>query len=299
MSTPYDLADPSGLPHPPTAGALGHGGPPPRRRADRPTAPARRLSPRVLLIDRCARCARCRCRWSACCRGRLLARSFLCRLRRGPTVIYTAVWWATFTYQVTEDRLLRRSLTGRSIRTIPRPHPRRRHQHPAAAPPPGLAVLRIDTGASGGGAEGELNALTAADPNGSGRADPARGRGTAAGQAAGAEPSAAPHRPPAAAAPEELAAAPRQPPAPPERTLARVPRAWLAYGPLSGPTCSPCSPRRCARRGAPGRGGLGISARTARSVGGGCWRTRTCWRCGRRVVLAMPVAGGLTYAVLH
>ncbi|MFO7249548.1 MAG: PH domain-containing protein [Actinomycetes bacterium] len=315
MSTPYDPAGSGpGLPHPPTAGAPGHGGPPPAPAGgSAPLLPPARLSPRVLLIDplRTLRSLLLPL-VGVLFVGGFSPRSFLwAAFGVVLTVIYTAVRWATFTYQVTEDRLeLRRSLIGRSIRTIPLD----RIRGVDISTPPlhrllGLAVLRIDTGASGEEAqEGELNALTAADAE---RVRAVLIRRAAAAHAAagrtaapGAEPSGgtAP-APPAAAAPEEPAAAPYgEPPAPPERTLARVPRAWLAYGPLSGAYLLTPFALLAGALGVAFQAAeeLGISARTARSVGE--WLLAHPYLlAGAAVVLvlAMPVAGGLTYAVLH
>ncbi|WP_283137997.1 PH domain-containing protein [Rhizohabitans arisaemae] len=81
------------------------------------------------------------------------------------SVAYSAVRWATFTYQVVGDRLeLTRSLVSRSVRTIPLE--RVRGVDVSASLPHrllGLAVLRVDTGASGGEQEGELDGLTLAE----------------------------------------------------------------------------------------------------------------------------------------
>src|SRR5690606_10528797 len=217
MGTPYDPAGSGpGLPPPPTAGAPGHGGPPPAPAGgSAPLRPPAPLSPRALLIDplRTLRSLLLPL-VGVLFVGGFSPRSFLwAAFGVVLTVIYTAVRWATFTYQVTEDRLeLRRSLIGRSIRTIPLD----RIRGVDISTPPlhrllGLAVLRIDTGASGEEAqEGELNALTAADAE---RVRAVLIRRAAAAHAAagrtaapGAEPSGgtAP-APPAAAAPEEPA----------------------------------------------------------------------------------------------
>ncbi|WP_242886605.1 PH domain-containing protein [Actinomadura litoris] len=68
--------------------------------------------------------------------------------------------WATFTYIVREDRIeLRRSLIGRSVKSIPRD--RIRGVDISTSLPHrllGLAVVHIDAGADGG--EGELNAVS-------------------------------------------------------------------------------------------------------------------------------------------
>lgn len=82
------------------------------------------------------------------------------------SVAYSAVRWATFTYQVTGDRLeLTRSLISRSVRTVPL----ERIRGVDVSNPPlhrllGIAVLRIDTGAGGEDKqEGELDGVTVAE----------------------------------------------------------------------------------------------------------------------------------------
>ncbi|MFD1933835.1 PH domain-containing protein [Nonomuraea mangrovi] len=136
-------------------------------------------------------------------------------------VVFAVVRWATFSYCVAYDRLeIRRSLVSRSVRTIPL----ERIRGVDISTPPmhrllGLAVLKIDTGASGGGEqEGELDGVTVQE------AERLKGvllRRARAARAEAAE--GAPDAPPTA------------PPAPPEeRVIVKVPRAWLLYGPLSG-----------------------------------------------------------------
>src|SRR5690606_15344938 len=135
---------------------------------------------------------------------------------------------------VAGDRLeLHRALIGRSIRTIPLD----RIRGVDISTPPlhrllGLAVVRIDTGASGvESQEGELNALTvdeaervralllerAAATHAAPEGGPAPEPGTARGAGAGTVPGTA-------------ADGGEASPAEPERVLARVPRSWLAYG---------------------------------------------------------------------
>ncbi|MFB9881597.1 PH domain-containing protein [Planobispora siamensis] len=82
------------------------------------------------------------------------------------SVVYSAVRWATFTYQVVGDRLeLTRALISRSVRTIPL----ERVRGVDVSMPPlhrllGIAVLRIDTGAGGSDKqEGELDGVTVAE----------------------------------------------------------------------------------------------------------------------------------------
>nr|WP_260408040.1 PH domain-containing protein [Planomonospora venezuelensis] len=82
------------------------------------------------------------------------------------SVVYSAVRWATFTYQVVGDRLeLTRALVSRSVRTIPLERIRGVDvTHPPLHRLLGVAVLRIDTGAGGGDKqEGELDGVTEAE----------------------------------------------------------------------------------------------------------------------------------------
>ncbi len=112
--------------------------------------------------------------------------------------------WATFTYVLRDDRIeLRRSLIGRSVKSIPRD--RIRGVDITASLPHRLlrlAVVHIDAGSDGG--EGELNAVS--------RQEAERLRRILLTRAS-----------PAAA--ED---------APPRRVLARMLRRWYIYAPLSG-----------------------------------------------------------------
>ncbi len=322
MSTPYhDTGSGPALPNPPAPGAPGPGGPPAAPvppQAPVPVLPPARLSPRVLLIDplRTLRSLLLPL-VGVLFVGGFSPRSFLwAALGVVLTIIYTTVRWATFTYQVVEDRLeLRRSLIGRSIRTIPLD----RIRGVDVSTPPlhrllGLAVLRIDTGAASGteSQEGELNALTAADAERvrtvllrrAAEAHAADGQATAPAAAPGPDGTAAPVAPatPPGAAEAQAAAPYGGPPAPPEHTLARVPHRWLLYGPLSGaylltPFALVAGAIGVAFQAAEE---FGISASTARSIGE--WLLAHPYLLiGAAVVLvlAMPVVGGLTYAVLH
>ncbi len=216
------------------------------------------------------------------------------------TIVFTSIRWATFTYQVVGDRLeLNRALIGRSIRTIPLD----RIRGVDISTPPlhrllGLAVLRIDTGASGvGQQEGELNALTVAE------AERVRAlllqRAAATRAAEGADAG-------AEAGAEAGAASPGQAgldrPAEPEQVLARVPRSWLKYGPLSGAYLLTPVALLAGAIGLVFQAGqeLGISASTARSVGEWIWE-RPYLLVGAAVVLvlAMPLVGGVMYAIFH
>jgi len=237
--------------------------------------------------------------------GGFSARSFLwAALGVVLTVIYTTVRWATFTYQVVGDRLeLRRALIGRSIRTIPLD----RIRGVDISTPPlhrllGLAVLRIDTGASGKESqEGELNALTA-DEAERVRAVLLRRAAAAHAAEAGTGSADAAAGPGAGAAGPEAAGQAAAPRAEPERVLARVPRSWLRYGPLSGAYLLTPFALVAGAIGVVFQAGqeFGISARTARSIGEWIWE-RPYLIVGTLVilVLAMPVVGGVMYAVFH
>lgn len=78
------------------------------------------------------------------------------------TVVVALIRWATFTYEIASDRVeIKRSLISRSIRTIPL----ERVRGVDVSTPPmhrllGLAVLKIDTGASGDDAEATLDGIT-------------------------------------------------------------------------------------------------------------------------------------------
>ncbi|MGW4470603.1 PH domain-containing protein [Nonomuraea sp. NPDC004354] len=136
-------------------------------------------------------------------------------------VVFAVVRWATFSYRVAGDRLeIRRSLISRSVRTIPL----ERIRGVDVSTPPmhrllGLAVVKIDTGASGGGEqEGELDGVTVAEAERLKSVLLRRARAVRAEEA----------RQPG----DTLTEAP--PPPPEERVIVKVPRAWLLYGPLSG-----------------------------------------------------------------
>ncbi|MEV0583573.1 PH domain-containing protein [Nonomuraea sp. NPDC050310] len=211
------------------------------------------------------------------------ARSYLwASLGVAGTVVFAVVRWLTFTYGIVGDRLeLRRSLISRSVRTIPL----ERVRGVDITTPPmhrllGLAVLRIDTGASGGGQqEGELNGVTLAE---------------------------AEHlknlllrRAPAAASPASVAEAP---PAPvPDDVIIKVPRAWLIYGPLSGAYL--LTPFAIAG------GAIGLAFQWGDDLGYG----RAAFGAGRwlwdrphllliavlALVVLMPFAGGIMYALFN
>jgi putative membrane protein len=267
------------------------------------------------------------------------------------SVIFSVVRWATFTYQFVGDRLeLTRSLVSRSVRTIPL----ERVRGVDVSTPPlhrllGLSVLRIDTGARGGGdkQEGELDGVTLAEaerlkavllhtararrgepppPHPSQGAVPSQGErpGSVLGTAVPGDPLADPGAGRAGTglgeqaagdrvserAGESLAghaALPGEPvtrygAAEEEVVYARVPRKGLIYGPLSGAYL--LTPFALAA------GAVGLIFQWGEQLGFG---RRQAWNAGEwlwqrpyllvifavLLVLAMPVAGGVMYAVFN
>ncbi|GAA4583940.1 PH domain-containing protein [Planotetraspora phitsanulokensis] len=302
---------PGGHPVPPGATPYGDAGTP------------RRLSPRVLLIDPIRMLPGLLLPLA----GVLVAGGFSpasfgwAALGVAGSVVYAVVRWATFTYRVTGDRLeLTRALISRSVRTIPL----ERVRGIDITTPPlhrllRLAVLKLDTGAGGDEQEGELDALTLEEaenlravllarravtpfhrPEGSPAAtevtapDGAAHGGTpdgvargAAGQASGQASGAVPGR-----ASEHHD----------ERVVGRVPRSWLRYGPLSGAyLLTPFA----LLAGAVGlafqvSGELRVDARTARAAF--AWveaHPALLVAAAVLLILAMPVAGGVMYAVFN
>lgn len=192
-------------------------------------------------------------------------------------VVFAVVRWATFSYEIVGDRLeIRRSLISRSVRTIPL----ERVRGVDVSMPPmhrllGLAVLKIDTGASGGGEqEGELDGVTL--------------------QEAERLKAVLLKRAPVSQAPEQAVA--------PDDVIMKVPRKWLLYGPLSGSYL--LTPFALAG-GAVGLAfqwgdefGLGQDA--AWSAGEWLWgHTYVLVIAVVLLVLAMPFVGGMMYAVFN
>ncbi|GGK85874.1 membrane protein [Planomonospora parontospora subsp. parontospora] len=231
-------------------GPSGPGGPPPVTRA-------LRLSPKVLLTDPI--------RMLPSLLLPLIGVLFLGGFSPGSfawaalgvvgSVVYSAVRWATFTYQVVGDRLeLTRALVSRSVRTVPLERIRGVDvSHPPLHRLLGIAVLRIDTGAGGDEKqEGELDGVTEAEaerlkavllwhararlarragtaPAGAGSPDPTEtgpGGAEAGGEALRGFPATG----------SEASSSLRHEvgETTPERIFLVVPRRWLAYGPLSG-----------------------------------------------------------------
>ncbi|MFI7698977.1 PH domain-containing protein [Nonomuraea sp. NPDC049480] len=196
------------------------------------------------------------------------------------TVVFAIIRWATFTYEIAGDRLeTKRSLISRSVRTIPL----ERIRGVDVSTPPmhrllGLAVLKIDTSASGGDEEAELDGVTLAEAE--------RVKALLLRRAA----------PPEGHVREEAAAGPA------ERPIIRVPRRWLLYGPLSGAYL--LTPFALAG------GAVGLAFQWGDELGFG---QDAAWQVGRwlwdrpylllivavLLVLAMPILGGLMYAVFN
>ncbi|MEV4460104.1 PH domain-containing protein [Microbispora sp. NPDC049633] len=282
---------------------------------------AARLSPRVLLIDP----IRMLPSLVLPLAGVLLAGGFSpasfgwAAAGLAGSVIYAVLRWATFTYRVVGGRLeLTRALVGRSVRTIPLE--RIRGVDVSASPLHrvlGLAVLRLDTGAGGGEQEGVLDALTAERaealravllargplPAAPGPAHVGtqveRGPGPAARVARGAAVAAGGAVP---AAGTVSAAGEAGGADDPPRVLARVPRAWLMYGPLSGAYL--LTPFALVA-GAFGlawqwRRELGLGERAAvRALEWALDRPGLLIAVALVLVAAMPVAGGVTYALFN
>ncbi|WP_433335979.1 PH domain-containing protein [Spirillospora sp. CA-294931] len=120
-------------------------------------------------------------------------------------LVFHIATWVTFTYTVYDDRIeLRRSLIGRSVKTIPRERIRGVDisvtlPHRAL----GLAILHVDAGADGG--EGELNAVS--------RQEADRLRGVLLSRVTTLDKDEKP---------------------PPREVLARMVPRWYVYAPLSG-----------------------------------------------------------------
>ncbi|GII62677.1 membrane protein [Sphaerisporangium krabiense] len=208
------------------------------------------------------------------------------------SVAYAAVRWATFTYRVAGDRLeLTRSLVSRSVKTIPLDRVR---GVDVTTPPMhrlfGLSVVRIDTGASGGGKqEGELDGVSLPEAERLREVLLRRSR-TVRGEAAGA---------PAGEALGTVAA-PETPVE--ERVYLRVPWRWLLYGPLSGAFLFAPFVLAGGAIGLVVQWGndLGFGDDLPITVGQWLWhRPFLLVAIGVVLVLAMPVAGGAMYMIFN
>ncbi|MGW4794817.1 PH domain-containing protein [Nonomuraea sp. NPDC004297] len=196
------------------------------------------------------------------------------------TVVFATVRWATYTYEIVGDRLeTKRSLISRSVRTIPL----ERIRGVDISTPPlhrllGLTILKIDTGASGGEEEAKLAGVT--------RHEAERLRAVLLRSAA--EPAPA-HAPDTAARPKE-------------QPIIRVPRRWLLYGPLSGAYLLTPFAFIGGAIGLAFQWGdnLGLSQDDALSAGEWLWaHPYLLLAVAALLVLAMPFAGGLMYAIFN
>ncbi|WP_229802899.1 PH domain-containing protein [Planobispora rosea] len=232
------------------------------------------------------------------------------------SVIYSAIRWATFTYQVVGDRLeLTRALISRSVRTIPL----ERIRGVDVSTPPlhrllDIAVLRIDTGAGGNDKqEGELDGVTAAEAerlkavllwHARARAGVPAGSGPGAAGAAGTVRGAAEAgTAPGAGEPAVTHYGTRGAGTPaPDRVFISVPRRWLVYGPLSGAyLLTPFALVAGAVGAAFQWGGeLGLGERILWSAGEWLWDHPLLLAAAfALLLLAMPVIGVVMYAVFN
>lgn len=211
------------------------------------------------------------------------------------SVGYAAVRWATFTYQIVGDRLeLTRSLVSRSVRTIPL----ERVRGVDVTTPPlhrlfNLAVIRVDTGASGGAKqEGELDGVPLPEAERLRRVLLRRSRDARHED----------HAETAGAGPESSLTRTATPTAVHERVYVRVPWQWLLYGPLSGAFLLTPFALLGGAIGLAFQWGseFGLSERVAITLGEWLWnRPILLVLAGLLLVMAMPVAGGVMYAVFN
>lgn len=196
-------------------------------------------------------------------------------------VVFSTVRWATFTYRIVGDRLeTKRSLISRSVRTIPL----ERIRGVDVSTPPmhrllGLTILKIDTGASG--SEEEEAKLAGVSLQEAERLKALLLRRTAEPAAEGV------------LVPE---------PGPKERAIIGVPRKWLLYGPLSGAYLLTPFAFVGGAIGLTLQWGddLGLSQDDALSAGEWLWgHPSLLFGVAALLVLAMPFAGGLMYAVFN
>ncbi len=313
-------AVPEGVPAPP--GAEGTGGVPAGRT---PTERPLRLSPKVLLTDPI--------RMLPSLLLPLAGVLFLGGFSLGSfgwaamtvvgSVVFAAVRWATFTYQVVGDRLeLTRSLISRSVRTIPL---ERIRGVDVSAPPLhrllGIAVLRIDTGAGGDEKqEGELDGVTVEEGERlkavllwhararTARRVQARGAASAAGAASGPTELTA-----GVPGTSDVPAGSRKGAAgssarhevgdtTPDRVFFVMPRKWLAYGPLSGAYLLTPFALVAGVVGLAFQWGseFGIDRRVVVGLGEWIWRHPPLLVVAAvLLVLAMPVIAVIMYAVFN
>ncbi|MEU7744626.1 PH domain-containing protein [Nonomuraea sp. NPDC049158] len=234
----------------------------------------------------------------------------------GVTLAFAVVRWAIFSYEITGDRLeIKRSLISRSVRTIPL----ERIRGVDVSTPPmhrllGLAVLKIDTGASGGEEEGKLDGVTLEEAERLKSVLLRRTRATRVTRPARAatldetsaavsttDPAAATD-PASASAAASMSAAVRAETEEAEREIIRVPWTWLLYGPLSGAYL--LTPFALAG-GAVGLAfqwgdDLGYGRDAALTVGEWLWEhPYLLLAVVLLLVVAMPFVGGVMYAVFN
>ncbi|MEU6797082.1 PH domain-containing protein [Nonomuraea wenchangensis] len=284
-----------GEPGPPSGG--GHPAAPPPQGPYPPPTPVSvplRLSPKVLLIDPVRMLPSLLLPLvGVLFVGGFSARSYIwAALGVVGTVVFAVIRWATFTYELVGDRLeTKRALISRSVRTIPL----ERIRGVDVSTPPmhrllGLAVLKIDTGASGGDEEAGLDGVTLTEAE---RLKTVLLRRTA---------PAYPLDPAHAARPAPAGPVPARVAGPAEREIVRVPKRWLLYGPLSGAYL--LTPFAFAG------GAIGLAFQWGDDLGVG---RDVAWHAGEwlwerpylllavavLLILLMPVLGGVMYAVFN
>ena len=219
------------------------------------------------------------------------------------TVLFALVRWLTFSYDIVGDRLeIKRSLISRSVRTIPL----ERVRGVDVSTPPmhrllGLAVLKIDTGASGGDGEATLDGVTVREAE---RLRPILLRRARATGAAPPDTSPSDTALPDTALPDTALTGTARPATAEsrseERVIIAVPRRWLLYGPLSGAYLF--TPFALVG------GAIGLAFQWGNELGFG---QNAAWNAGQwlwqrpyllvvalaLLVAAMPFVGGVMYAV--
>ncbi|WP_239161965.1 PH domain-containing protein [Acrocarpospora phusangensis] len=270
-----------------------------------------RLSPKVLLIDPVRMLPSLLLPLGGVLvAGGFSARSFLfAAMGVAGSIVFAVIRWATFTYTIVGDRLeLTRAFVSRSVRTIPL----ERIRGVDVSTPPlhrlfGLAVVKLDTGAGGDKQEGELNGVTVEEAERlraillARRPSPPRATSEAYNGTAAGVPG---PTGPAAGVPAGAAGIPGGVPAgvSGEHYFIRVPRSWLRYGPLSGAYLLTPFALVAGAVGLLFQWGdeFGISGKAAWAIGEWLWDHPQYLIAGVIVlVLAMPLAGGIMYAVFN
>lgn len=250
---------------------------------------SRRLSPKVLLIDPVRMLPSLLLPLAGVLVvGGFSGRSYLwAALGLVGTVVFAVIRWLTFTYDFAGDRLeIKRSLISRSVRTIPL----ERVRGVDVSTPPmhrllGLAVLKIDTGASGGDGEATLDGVTL------GEAERLRPILLRRARAAGVEVEDV--TPEVAPSPGQGADA---------DVIVAVPRTWLLYGPLSGAYLLTPFALAGGAIGLAFQWGdeFGLGRDAALTAGEWLWeRPSLLVAAAVLLVVAMPFVGGVMYAVFN